>query len=228
MTTTTDVCVLVMTDGRRECIGRALDSAVEHLQGNLTKWVIHDDSGDTDYRSWLNDQWGDFAELIGAPTRQGFGGAYASAWRYATANVAEPFIFSTEDDFTYNRAVDLDALACVLDANQELVQLALRRQPWNEQERAAGGVIEQFPDSFTEQVHGAHRWLEHRRWFTTNPSLFRRSLCAEGWPEGAESEGRFGIGLLERHPTWRFGYWGGRDSGEWVQHIGHERVGVGY
>ena len=55
-----------------------------------------------------------------------------------------------------------------------------------------------------------------------------------GWPDGAESEGRFGIGLrtdgFDSVPgaRVRFGYWGGRLSGEWVHHIGHRRAGVGY
>lgn len=222
-----DVCLLVITDGRRDCISRAIPSALDSLNGSVSRHLIYDDSGDDHYRAWLLDSFPQFEVFSHPMGRQGFGGAIRAAWTHLH-DVLEPYIFHLEDDFEFNRPVDLGAMASVLAANPHLVQLALRRQPWNDEERAAGGIVEQHPDDYWDRTDGEHHWLEHRRFFTTNPCLYRSSLIwKHPWPKGNNSEGRFTIDLC-RSPKVRFGFWGARDSGEWVTHIGTERVGVGY
>lgn len=221
------VVLLVMTDGRADCIERAIPSAEAALRGRITRRVVHDDSGDETYRAWLHERFPDY-ELIWHPAgRQGFGGAYRSAWRFLTG-ACESFVFSTEDDFVFNRPVRLTPMMELLDALPYLAQLTLRRQPWNADEIAAGGIVEQHPDAYADHSCCVdHAWLEHRLFFSTNPSLYRRSLCAKGWPDVEHSEGVFTHQLLE-DPDLRFGFWGARDSGEAVTHIGNERVGSGY
>lgn len=224
------IALLVMTDGRRDCISRTIASANDHLQGTITRRLINDDSADPAHREWLAQQFGPLGfELIPpAPTRQGFGGAIRHAWDFLRAVAPEPFVFHLEDDFTFNRPVNLDDVAFVLAENPHLVQLAFRRQPWNAEERAAGGIVEQHPADYCQVMNQRGvRWLEHRRFFTTNPSLYRRTLLEYGWPDGQHSEGMFTHRLLA-NPKLRFGFWGSRDSGEWVTHIGNERVGTGY
>jgi hypothetical protein len=219
------VILLVMTDGRLDCIGQTIESARENLGGEVTYKVIHDDTGDEAHRDRLRELFPDF-EVIGQPTRQGFGGAIRSAWKHLQSRT-ERFVFHLEDDFTFNEPVDVPMMQRVLDRNPSLVQLALRRQPWNDAERAAGGIVEQHPDDYTDCSDGISDWLEHRRFFTTNPSLYRRGLTTRTWPEGEHSEGRFGIELLE-NPTVRFGYWGRRTDPPKVHHIGEHRAGTGY
>lgn len=230
------IVLLVMTDGRRDCLIRTLASFDEMVTGPVARRVIHDDSGDVDYRAWLADTLPGY-ELVVTPGRSGFGGAIRSAWRHLTGGTDERFVFHLEDDFLFTRPVDLDAMAAVLSARSHLAQMALRRQPWNATERAAGGVVEVNPDAYVERTdQDGLRWLEHRLFFTTNPSLYRRQLCAAGWPEGQHSEGHFGFALRERGLPWgpsgdavRFGFWGSRDEGrDWVWHIGDVRVGTGY
>lgn len=69
-------------------------------------------------------------------------------------------------------------------------------------------------------------WLEHRSYFTTNPSLMRRAFMAEHpWPDYPDQcEGRFGIDLIQA--GYSFGVWG--DGSPWVEHIGAARTGFGY
>lgn len=224
------VALLVMTDGRGELLERTLASAATNLVGPISRAVIHDDSADPHYRAWLLRTFPSF-EVYSTGQRSGFGGAIRSAWRYLAATADQDtarFVFHLEDDFTFNKPVPLTRLAYVLDRRPALVQLALRRQPWNDTERAAGGIVECNPDAYTEEHLGGLTWLEHRLFFTTNPSLYRRSLTWRGWPEGAHSEGRFGLGIVNEDPDARFGYWGARDSGEWVTHVGDVRAGTGY
>lgn len=217
--------LLVMTDGRTDCLARAVESARENLDGEVTHKVIHDDTGDQAHRDYLRGAFPDF-EVIGQPTRQGFGGAIRSAWAHVRTR-PERFVFHLEDDFTFNEPVELAMMQMVLDRNPHLVQLALRRQPWNDAERAAGGIVEQHPDQYVDCSDGLSHWLEHRRFFTTNPCMYRTKLVEKGWPDGEQSEGRFGLQLCE-NPSVRFGYWGRREDPPMVHHIGDQRVGTGY
>lgn len=220
--------LLVITDGRmdylRETVASAADMLPESAIGR--RWMF-DDTGDERHRRQLAREFPQFIHL-GRQHRQGFGGAISAAWSDLLACSTAGYVFHLEQDFTFNRPVDLTAMMLTLADEGHLVQLALRRQPWNLDERAAGGIVEQRPHEYTDCRGAWGSWLEHRLFFTTNPSLYRRSLMGEGWPTGEYSEGRFGIGLLERHPDWRFAYWGARDSGEAVRHIGHQRIGTGY
>lgn len=107
-----------------------------------------------------------------------------------------------------------------------LVQMALIRQPWNDEEKAAGGIVALLPDVYEQQRAGGHAWREHRRHFTTNPCIYPRWVAERGWPDRPESEGHFGIELLASNPAFRSGYWG--EGEEWVTHIGDVRTGHGY
>jgi hypothetical protein len=220
------IALLVITDGRVDYLERAVESARECLNGPVTERIMFDDTGDASHRAWLAARFPEFTH-IHAGARQGFGGAISGSWAHLAESTCD-YVFHLEQDFVFNRPVDLSAMMYVLDTQPHLVQLALRRQPWNPDEAAAGGIVEQHPADYVDCTDGVHWWLEHTRFFTTNPSLYRRSLIGRGWPAGAQSEGRFGLDLLRVQPTARFGFWGTRASGEWVTHIGHERVGVGY
>lgn len=223
------ICLMVITDGRKDYMTRTLASAGDKLVGPITRKVIYDDSGDDGYRHWLARNFPDFDLVIHPAGRQGFGGAIHTAWRYLVGiEVDEPFVFHLEQDFTFNRHVDLQDMAFVLDCQPHIVQLALRRQPWNDAERKAGGIVEQWPDLYTDRMDVlGNRWMEHRLFFTTNPSLYRTSLCRRGWPVVGRSEEAFTTELLGDR-TARFAFWGRRQDGPWVEHIGEDRVGTGY
>lgn len=223
------ICLLVMTDGRRHLLTQTLASLEAMLSGPITRRIIHDDSGDPAYAAWLAATFGGGYQLVTTPARSGFGGAIRSAWQAVAGAVTEQWVFATEDDFLFTRPVDLGDLAAVLEPRPLLAQMALRRQAWNDAERAAGGVVEANPAAFTDHTDSDGRaWLEHQAFWTTNPSLHRTDMCRLSWPTGEHSEGRFTRYLLDRQPDVRFGYWGARGSGEWIHHIGVERAGYGY
>jgi hypothetical protein len=81
--------------------------------------------------------------------------------------------------------------------------VALKRQPWNAEECAAGGIVECHPDDFASATTRATCSPTHRRFFTTNPSVYPAALCAQGWPQVPQSEGMFTHRLLE-DPDVRF------------------------
>lgn len=224
------IALLVMTDGR-DTIYQTIPSAEANLVGPISERWIHDDSGDRDHADKLRRIFPDYTVMTPSDfTRRGFAGAIRNAWQGLRLHCRAPYVFHLEDDFTFNRPVDLVDMVGILERHPHLVNLALRRQPWNAYEAAAGGIIEQHPDAYMEQRDDLARepWLEHRLFFTTNPGLYHRTLIADDWPEGPESEGRFTHSLLQSDEDLRFGYYGAKASGEWVHHIGNSRAGIGY
>ncbi len=224
------ITVVVMTDGRRDYITRSM-ATLHHLKAPVSARIIHDDSGDEKFNRWLWEVYGNDGWIVHAtPARSGFAGAVRSARRWVADNTRNEWVVWMEDDFLLTRDIPVRDMVGVMAERPNLVQLALRRQPWNETEKAAGGIVEMNPDYFTDVTDGVHSWLEHRWVFTTNPHLFRRSLITEGppWPTGPESEGRYGIELFGGSEQLRAAYWGSRSSGEWCEHIGVNRIGTGY
>lgn len=221
------ITLVCFTDGR-DHIYDTIPSALDHLQGPISRKIIYDDSGDAENRARLADAFPEFIVTHHPDGRQGFGGAIRFMWKHLHEQDRNPYVWHLEDDFLFRQHVDLEAMIAVMEERPQLVQLALRRQPWNAEERAAGGIVELHPNEFFDCHDGEHDWLEHTRFFTSNPCLYRRSLCAQGWPADPYSEGRFGMLLRQLYQGCTFGYWGARSSGEWVQHTGSERVGTGY
>lgn len=232
---TARVLLLVMDDGRREYLDQTIRSLGLSLYGPIVRKVIHDDSGDLEYGARLQEDYPSW-RVFSTGRRSGFGGAIRSAWALVERDYPEiTHLFHAEGDFLLNRQVDAGAMCALLDREQHLAQVVLMRQPWNPTESAAGSLWATRPAGSWDDRTDAHcSWVEHRHWFSTNPCVYRRSLLSVGWPEGAESEGRFGLGLLE-HGTpeaagddVRFAFWGTRDDTPWVTHIGHVRAGNGY
>lgn len=229
------IAVLAITDGRDEYLQQCIPSAMANLAGPVTERWMFDDTGSDTYRRALAARYPTFRHINGGP-RRGFGGAIRSAWRHLAEHSAARYVFHLEGDFTFERPVDLAAMAAVLDSRPHLAQMALVRQAWNEEEAAAGGVIHRFPGAYQPCSDPSipASWLEHRLFFTTNPSLYPARLRGVGWPDGAQSEGRFAAQLLTdglpavAAADVRFGYWGSPDDQPWVIHIGQTRAGNGY
>lgn len=238
------IALVVFTDGRWHYLEQTVRSAAAQLSGPISTVVLVVDGGlrvtPSQWRP-VSNAFPDAAFLLQAHReRLGFGGTIGAAWE-ALAAIECEYVFHLEDDFIFRRRVDLDAMAWILGEFPSLAQMALRRQPWNDAEKIAGGIVEQWPHEYIDWLHPDpalgvdHQWLTHRLFWTTNPSLYRRELCTLGWPPGDKSEPRFAHQLLTEGLPWdvdadavRFGYWGARDSGEWVHHIGAQRVGDGY
>lgn len=260
------IAVSVFTNGRLAYLDETLRSFEENVRlGPGNHWrCIFDDSGDEDVVGALRARYGGGNPLwpypdwdvIPNPKRLGFGGTIANAWRFLSVAAGDPsplsplFVFHLEDDFTFEQPVDLVPLQAILEFYPEIVQIAFRRQAWNDAEVLAGGVVELAPDSYREKHATLFvpedapvsvewtstdlpprldvSWLEHRLFFTTNPSLYRISLCQHGWPDGDQSEGAFAAELFGGAPAAVAAYWGRRGDPPLVRHIGRERLGFGY
>lgn len=222
------ITLIVLTDGRLDCLQVTLASC-DRMIGldQFSQRVIINDSADTDYQRTLIGLYGDQFDIKPpATSKRGFGGAIRAAWSAIDADA--DYVFHLEDDFQILRRPPLGAMALALDHYPHIQQFALRRQPWNDHEKAAGGIVEQWPDKYTDITWNGHQWLEHNLFFTTNPSLYRRSLIDFGWPNGKGSEGEFTRRIQAADPHYRFAFWGPRTDDPWVTHIGDHRIGTGY
>jgi hypothetical protein len=219
---------LVFTDGRKECLERTLASAEELIEGVFQDKIIVNDCLHLEYMKWLYDTYGDSYDIRTNRNKLGFGGTINRAWQTLPDYGDDTWIFHLEDDFTFNRSVPLGSMVSVLKNNPHLAQMALKRQPWNEQEKAAGGIIERMPEEYTEVTNEyGLSWCEHRLFFTTNPSVYNISLTKRGWPETKYSEGVFSIELF-KDPEKKSAFWGKKFDSPHCYHIGIDRVGTGY
>lgn len=154
--------------------------------------------------------------------RLGMAGAVRAAWSWALTGGAD-YLFHCEEDFRFHQAVPLDAMSKILEANPQLAQVVLKRQPWSDEEKRAGGQIEVAPDDYTDRAVGDLRWTEHRRLFSLNPSLIPRHVLELGWPDGNEA----GFTALCHAMGFSFAYFGHRSDPPRCEHVGHQR-GAGW
>lgn len=202
--------VIVGTYRNRTHVPHALASLDQYVTG-VTDIVFIDDSNNTDTSEWLS-QYGRVIETNG----QGYGAAMTALCEAAEAKPA----MVLEEDFTFTANVNLDAMAEILWHRPYLAQIALLRGPWFLVEHQHGGLIEAL-QAKGHTFANAGGIIEQTATFTCNPSVWRGSVFADGWPTGRWSE------ELKRDQLLRQGYRFGYLPGIKVEHHG-ERSGHGY
>jgi hypothetical protein len=214
------VDVFCLTAGRKEYLERTLASFAERVHGDIQERVIQDDSGDPAFGRWLAETYPDW-EIITTKGKIGFTKAIRNIWRTLRNRDGAPYMFHLEEDFVFERDVELADMIDVLNSDPRLAQAALLRGPFFEPEFKAGGIVEEDPAAY-EHRDG---YLAHTKYFTTNPCLYRRRLMTDTmWPNVANSETLFTRNLVRQGKL--FALMG--DGTPWVSHIGHERTNLGY
>jgi len=210
------VVLVAVTNGRRvRELNETLESADWNLHGAIGRRVLVCDGCHVEREGWdtVTVRGGNYPRAMEAARRVAVGSG-------------QPWVFWLEDDFTFNYPVNLWDLQDVMDRNPHLAQLSLMRQPWWPNEIEAGSVIASLPPELFVQRAG---FVEQGAYWTMNPMLTRRTLLAgHAWPQGADSEARFGHRILNADKDARFGILGRLDDQPRVNHIGVERAGRGY
>lgn len=150
--------------------------------------------------------------------RLGMAGAVRTAWNWAVELEAD-YLLHVEEDFLFRAPVDVTRMRAILEEYPWLAQVVLKRQPWNEIERAAGGIIEANPCAYTQR----DGFVEHELIFSLNPCLIPRRVLQMGWPDGNEAE--FTAMCLDQGYT--FAFLGEKFDPPLVEHIGVHR-GAGW
>jgi hypothetical protein len=192
--------------------------------GPVVQRVVYSDWSPA-YQAELESIAAAFGYYVAGEGRLGYTGSRRALWTYLSRRAKGDYVFATEDDFVYDRTIDLPALIDILRADPGLAQVALLRDAYYPKEREKGGILGWPRDQFREVGTNGDARLEHRLFFTANPSLLRRSLTRNPWPTGASSERLFGDRLLRDKAT-RFAFYGTGEAH--VRHIGATRAGTGY
>lgn len=224
------ICMVVTTDGRADYISQAIPTWETHVSGNIVSHVIVDDSGDVEYRTWLDSTFGDRWTVVpNGEARLGYSAAMQKM-RAVGIDSGADYILHVEDDFLLNDGLDVDDICGVLDDRRYLAQIALLRQPWYANEIRFGGVIpalEEQGQHFTEATNGVHHWIEHRAVWTANPNVFSTQVASIPYPTCNYSEAAF-MAMLREQTGYRCAYWGRLSDAPRVTHIGEQRVGIEY
>lgn len=216
-------------ESRSAYLRQSLASLAEHVSGPIVQRVIYSDWGQA-HRAVLEAIGAEHGFYVAGPDRHlGYTPSVQALWRYIRTRARGQYLFVAEDDFTYERDVDLVPMAHALQANDRLRQVALLRAPCYPREFEQGGVLGWPEASFAPaDAGGPLERLEHRNFWTMNPAVYRRSIADEPWPSAPSSERVFGDQVL-RDPASRVALWG--DGSPWIAHIGTVRAvagGAGY
>lgn len=225
------VTVIVHTGGaeaswpeRSAYLRRSLASLNERVSGPIIQRVIYSDWDDR-HRAELDEIAREHGFYIAGDGHHGYTGSMQRMWKYLGRRAQGEYVFATEDDFVYPRPVDLRPMIAALQDEPHLAQIALLRDAFYQDERETGGILGWPEPAFTRIGQNGTSRLEHRLFWTANPSIFSRSITATPWPTGKHSETLFGQALLKDERT-RFAFWGSGE--EWTKHIGAVRAGTGY
>lgn len=210
---------------RRDYLRRSLESLTKNVSGPFIQRVVYRD-WDPEFHAELEAIAREFGFYVVGPDKNvGYTDSMRLMWRYLSKNAKGEFIFATEDDFTYPQPVELGPLIETLRDEPHLAQIALLRDAFYQDEKETGGVLGWPEPAFTKVGNNGNARLEHRLFWTANPSLFRKAITDKPWPLGHHSETQFGKQLM-RDPRVRFAFWG--DHVELAKHIGETRAGSGY
>lgn len=210
---------------RSRYLRRSLESLVANVTGPIVQRRIYSDWGEAFVEELRAIAQPHGFLVVGPDAHKGYGPSMALEWAWIVNHAKGTYVFRAEDDFLYDRPVDLGPMIATLLENPQMRQLALLRASAYPREFAEGGVIASLKTPVELRNHRPHPFLEHRDHFTANPSLIRKDLALTPWPQGESSERRFGDSLL-LDSTATFGYWG---SGEpWIHHIGEKRAAAAY
>jgi hypothetical protein len=219
--------LLVTTNGRKEYLIRTLDSWRSFIEANVNKKIIIDDSNDPEYREWLRDHYREYE--VRALGEENMGYSYLLKTWATSLEFESEYILLLEDDFLLIDNLIVDDIIDVLNKNENLLEMSLKRQAWSSQEVEAGGMIENIfqEDKFVEH----DGWFAQRLFFTSNPSFIKidrlRKYAKEIYqPNEVVTEGEFGSRIFNNHPDVYCAFWGNIFDKHKVEHIGYRRTGT--
>lgn len=210
-----NISLIVITDGRQSCIEQTIDKFTEIIDDIFFEKLIINDSGDVRYHEFLSNRFPNF-KIVSHEVRRGLAGAVQSAW--SSVSLDSDYVFHLEDDFLFNKKIDILDMIRILKNNPHLVQLALVRAPVNPPEEEVGGFVFQHLEDYSQKEN----YFEHSRLFTLNPCVYPMSTIDIGWPDhGGESEFTSKVHLINQNL--KFGFYGDIYDKPLVTHIGGRR-----
>lgn len=212
----------IIDNKRPEYLSQTIASLEENIEFDFIAKIIIDDSGDRLYGQYLLDVYGDRYSIISHLENKGLSGSVRTLWSVAL-DLGVDYVFHLEGDFTFNEKIDINRLSQIFQIENHLAQIAFKRQPVNHDEARYGGFMNMDPGAYIDRFDSNlnYYWVEHRKFFTLNPSLYPKWICELGWQIGW-GEKEFGNKLFENDLI-KCGFYGSKMDPPRVKHIGDVR-----
>jgi hypothetical protein len=213
----TDLCVIFLTCGRKEYFEKTEKSWRNFIK-NIQKKYIVDDSGNTEYREWLiNNYSQEYSIVFVDEKNSGYVNAMNCVLKTSFYSEKKYCIFIEEDWVLINNP-NIDLCKKYMEKHK-LGLINFQRIPWRREEKLFGGSKILYEDYI---IFEEKELIVHDRIFSSNPGIFLTELYTlEVWEEKIKKTSEsFYIKKIKKH-----GYNAGLLLDNfYVEHIGHVRA----
>lgn len=215
-------CVIIINDGRNDYLEKALKSFSENVifpEGSEVYKIMLDDWPlDRDIKTLeeLAKTYG-IDKVIYNDTNLGVNENVRKAWGIVPDDT--DYIFHQENDFIYLERINIGDLVAIVET-PNIIQCALVRQPWFDDELKAGSLMNTRPERFKSANVSGTPIVVHKDHFTFNPSLYKYKWLVDLFPFGEYELRHYFMAL---NPGLYFSYYGSKEDSHRVLHIGEKK-----
>lgn len=230
--------LFILGNGRRPYLERTIHSWELNLIGAPKHKIIFDDSGDKEYREYLNKKFGN-RFLIVPIGDEPMGQVYAINFIYKyLQDIDTEYIFELEEDWVLFRKLDMSKLINILEQDQNILQARVPRTITSMHDMKFGSTINfQLHDHTAKYRFVSNRgesWYELRGrlyFWSHNPAMYRKSMTKYTYPENGatDHEYTFGIQLFKENKKYKVAYYASNIYDAYIEHIGiHDKDLMSY
>lgn len=223
--------LFIVGNGRKRYLERTISSWEANLTDKPSAKIIFDDSGDSQYREYLTNRFGNDFEIVPVQeTNAGQSTTINFIFNYLK-NLRIEYFLQIEEDWMLFRPIKISSIISVMQNNKQIVQMRIPRTVWHEASTHSldmeyGSLLRYYCE--VSEYDKKRNWYEFRTkkyFWSNNPSVFHISVCDQEYPSnGIASEYDFGVSLFDQDDGNTFGYWARNVYDAYVSHIGyHEK-----
>jgi GT2 family glycosyltransferase len=215
-------CVIIINDGRNDYLEQSLKSFKENVvfpEGSKVYKILIDDwpqERDEEAIKKIAKKY-KIDKVVLNEENLGVNRNVKKVWNLVPEDV--DYIWHQENDFTYLEKVSIETLMRVLE-NPTIIQCALLRQAWFEDELHFGTLMKTRPERWRSANVGGIDIVLHKDHFTFNPSLYKRKWLVDLEPFGEYDLRNY---YMAKHPGFYFSYLGTKEDKHRVLHIGERK-----
>ncbi len=212
-------CVIIINDGRNDYLEKSLKSFSEKVifpEGSeITKILIDDWPLDRDEKliKKIGKKYGVNKYIFNEENLR-VDNTVRKIWDNVPSDI--DYVFHQENDFIYLEKIYISELVKVLET-PTIVQCALARQAWFQDEKESGGLFKTRSERFRSGNASGIDIVMHRDHFTFNPSLYKRKWLVDINPFGEYQLSNY---YLSQNSALWFAYYGKRTDKNRIEHIG--------
>lgn len=215
-------CVIIINDGRNDYLEATLKSFKENVifpEGSTVHKILIDDWPKERNEEELKKIAKKYKvnKVILNEKNLGVNETVRKVWNQIPEDI--DYIWHQENDFVFLEKVDIEAFIKILE-NPIIVQCALVRQAWFEDEKECGTLMNTRPERWRVANVSGTDIILHKDHFTFNPSLYKRKWIVDLFPFG---EYQLSAYYLTRNPALYFAYYGKKEDSHRVLHIGERK-----